>query len=64
MARTVRRYVGRHSLRAWLVTFAASAGARLDEIMDQTHQVDVKSVMRYVRNARSIRASAAAKLGL
>jgi hypothetical protein len=31
--------------------------------MDQTHQADVKTVMRYVRNARAIRLSAA-KLGL
>ncbi|GJG89684.1 hypothetical protein tb265_48650 [Gemmatimonadetes bacterium T265] len=38
--------------------------ARLDEIMDQTHHADVKTVRRYVRNARAIRASAAAKLGL
>jgi integrase len=59
----VRRYAG-HSLRAGFVTSAAAAGARLDEIMDQTHQADVKTVMRYVRNARSIRLSAAAKLGL
>ncbi len=59
----VLHYAG-HSLRAGFVTSAAAAGARLDEIMDQTHQADVKTVMRYVRNARSIRLSAAAKLGL
>ena len=59
----VRRYAG-HSLRAGFVTSAAAAGARLDEIMDQTHQTDVKTVMRYVRNARAIRLSAAARLGL
>ena len=51
-------------VRAGFVTSAAAAGARLDEIMDQTHQTDVKTVMRYVRNARAIRLSAAAKLGL
>lgn len=59
----VRRFAG-HSLRAGFVTSAAAAGARLDEIMDQTHQTDVKTVMRYVRNARAIRLSAAARLGL
>jgi integrase len=63
VAEAVRRYAG-HSLRAGFVTSAAAAGARLDEIMDQTHQADVKTVMRYVRNARAIRLSAAAKLGL
>lgn len=63
VARMTRRYAG-HSLRAGFVTSAAAAGARVDEIMDQTGQKDVKTVMRYVRNARSVRASAAAKLGL
>lgn len=63
VARMTRRYAG-HSLRAGVGTSAAAAGARIDEIMDQTGQKDVKTVMRYVRNARSVRASAAAKLGL
>lgn len=63
VARLTRRYAG-HSLRAGFVTSAAAAGARLDEIMDQTGQKDVATVMRYVRNARAVRASAAAKLGL
>lgn len=63
VARLTRRYAG-HSLRAGFVTSAAAAGARVDEIMDQTGQKDVKTVMRYVRNARAVRASAAAKLGL
>jgi integrase len=63
VARLTRRYAG-HSLRAGFVTSAAAAGARLDEIMDQTGQKDVATVMRYVRNARAVRTSAAAKLGL
>ena len=50
------------------VRAGASSGPGLGngrpEIMDQTGQKDVKTVMRYVRNARSVRASAAAKLGL
>lgn len=32
--------------------------------MDQTGHARVDTVMRYVRNARELRASAAAKLGL
>lgn len=63
MARAVRRYAGR-SLCAEFVTSVAAAGAHLDEIIDQTYHVDVKTVMRDVRNARSIHASATAKLGL
>jgi integrase len=66
-AEYVRRVVGRyagHSLRAGFVTSAAAAGARVDEIMDQTGHTRVDTLMRYVRNARAIRAGAAAKLGL
>jgi integrase len=61
--RVVARYAG-HSLRAGFVTSAAAAGARVDEIMDQTGHTRVDTLMRYVRNARAIRAGAAAKLGL
>lgn len=61
--RGVRRYAG-HSLRAGFVTSAAAAGARMDEIMDQTGHTRVDTLLRYIRNARSIRASAAARLGL
>ena len=63
VAKIVRQHAG-HSLRAGFVTSAAAAGARLDEIMDQTGHARVDTVMRYVRNARALRASAAAKLGL
>jgi site-specific recombinase XerD len=63
VTRVVRQHAG-HSLRAGFVTSAAAAGARLDEIMDQTGHARVDTVMRYVRNARALRASAAAKLGL
>ena len=63
VAKVVRKHAG-HSLRAGFVTSAAAAGARLDEIMDQTGHARVDTVMRYVRNARALRASAAAKLGL
>ncbi len=63
MREAVRRYAGR-SLRAGFVASAAAAGVRLDEIMDQTHRAHVQTVMRDVRNARAIRLSAAARLGL
>lgn len=61
--RSLGRYAG-HSLRAGFVTSAAAAGARVDEIMDQTGHTRVDTLLRYIRNARAIRAGAAAKLGL
>ncbi|MQA88768.1 MAG: hypothetical protein GEU90_00840 [Gemmatimonas sp.] len=61
--RSARRYAG-HSLRAGFVTSAAAAGARVDEIMDHTGNTRVDTLTHYIRNAKEIRTSAAAKLGL
>lgn len=48
VSRMISRYAG-HALRAGFVTSAAAAGARVGEIVDQTGQRDVRTVMRFVR---------------
>lgn len=53
-----------HSLRAGFITTAAANGEPIHKIMEQTGHVRYETVAGYIRNARAISESAAARLGL
>lgn len=53
-----------HSLRAGFITTAAANGEPIHKIMEQTGHVRYETVAGYIRNARAIKESAAARLGL
>ncbi len=61
--RDAKKYAG-HSLRAGLVTAAASGGASVKAIMRQTGHRSLATVMRYIREASLFRGNALSSTGL